>query len=332
MQKNAKSLLYILVSLIASSLALVAEEAEATETKEATPPAYQDLNAIAAIVEDQIVTIDEVRNEMLPIIRQLQTHCKSQEEYTQRVEQAQHDILQNLVDRILIVKEFERQGFQIPQTIVDHEYDEYIQTNFGGDRNLLLEYLGSQGKDIRQFKKEFREKLIVSAMRGKQQRSQSEISPEKIEQYYRTHTDQFQQDEQVKLYQIILQATNEQTSKTIQKQAEAILKRLEDGEDFIQIANSVNTDNDIGWITHADMIPTLADAAFALEKGQHSGIIHHANTFFILYVADKKPAGIRPLDEVREEIEILVSSQLARENIERWLHWLRKQAYVKYYL
>ena len=59
--------------------------------------------------------------------------------------------------------------------------------------------------------------------------------------------------------------------------------------------------------------------------------IRTENDIFILYVQDKREAGVQPLTEVRDQIERLLISQMARDAQERYLERLRRDGYVRYF-
>ncbi len=289
-----------------------------------------DLNGIAAIVEDHIITHNEIYQEMLPLLKQVQQEALNADDYELRLKSIETDVLQNLIDRVLIVKEFERQGFQIPDPVFDAEFNHHVESAFGNDRTLFLHYLKSQGKDLKQFRKEFKEKLIVSAMRAKKQSSQAEISPEKMEAYYDQHRADFQQDEQLHLLQVLLISENHEMLSAIEAKAKTIIARSQT-EPFESFYQDYGQASDLGWVSKMDLLEDLAEKVFLLDKGDCSQPIILNDTVFVFYVLDKKPAGLKPLDEVREEIELILSAQLIRQNIERWLKGLRKRAYIKIY-
>lgn len=289
-----------------------------------------DLNGIAAIVEDHIITHNEIYQEMLPLLKQVQYESLNAEDYEQRLKSIEADVLQSLIDRVLIVKEFEKQGFQIPDPVFEAEFNHHVEGTFGNDRTLFLHYLKSQGKDLKQFRKEFKEKLIVSAMRAKKQSSQAEISPEKIESYYEQHTVDFQQEEQLHLLQVLLSAENDESLSAVEAKANAILARTK-SEPFESFYQDYGQASDLGWVSKGDLLSDLAEKVFVLHTGDCSQPIILNNTVFVFYVLNSKPAGLKPLDEVREEIELILSTQLMRQNIEKWLKGLRKRAYIKVY-
>lgn len=299
-----------------------------------SPPSQEgmvlDLNGIAAIVEDHIITHNEIYQEMLPLLKQVQYEALNAEDYEQRLKSIEADVLQSLMDRVLIVKEFERQGFQIPDPVLEAEFNQHVESAFGNDRTLFLHYLKAQGKDIKQFRKEFKEKLIVSAMRAKKQSSQAEISPEKIEAYYDQHKADFQQEEQLHLLQILLSPEGNESLSSVEAKAKAIFDRSKT-EAFESFYQDYPQASDLGWIFKSDLLSDLSEKVFGLDKKACSQPITLQDTVFLFYVLDKKPAGLKPLDEVREEIELILNAQLMRETIEKWLKGLRKRAYIKVY-
>ena len=46
---------------------------------------------------------------------------------------------------------------------------------------------------------------------------------------------------------------------------------------------------------------------------------------------EKKPDGISPIDDVREQIEWTIAEQNGRAMYQKWVEGLRKKAFVKYY-
>ena len=63
-------------------------------------------NAIAAKVEGRIITVEQVRREMEPLLKQVSRISSNQQEYNANVTRLQRDVLQNLIDQILIVEDF----------------------------------------------------------------------------------------------------------------------------------------------------------------------------------------------------------------------------------
>ena len=111
-------------------------------------------NGIAAIVESKPITVDDIRREIAPLIPALQRECRNEQEFNQKLEALQDDVIQSLIDRELIVKEFYRKKDgedevrHIPVSYIDNRLAEVQADDFGGDRSKFLAYLRSRGLEI----------------------------------------------------------------------------------------------------------------------------------------------------------------------------------------
>ncbi|MEQ9824910.1 MAG: peptidyl-prolyl cis-trans isomerase [Puniceicoccaceae bacterium] len=297
-------------------------------------------NGIAANVEGRIITFSEIRREMAPLIPQVIRESRTRSEMTENLNNLAKEILQNLIDRILIVREYEQQEkFKIPQSYVENEFDDTLIRDFDNDRSRFLEYLRSQNMTIREFRRDLQENIIVSVMRSQMRRSMSKISPEKIEQYYVENKIQFFQEEQVHLRQIVLRAKSQDLMNLTLEKAKNIIYELDQGARFIDMATEHSEDTmadkggDWGWVQRSDIRKELGDVAFNLKANEYSREpIVMGNHVFILYVEEIRPEGIQPLEEVRELIENRIMTSISREAQSKWVNRLREKAYIRYYI
>lgn len=295
-------------------------------------------NGIVAVVEDKIITVADVMRELAPLQQQIRTSARNQKEYDQQMEQAEDSIIQDLVDRVLIIKDFYKdEKRHIPESYVDNAISDRIAEQFDNDRAKFLAYLRAQGKTIREYRKDVEEEIIYQYMRGQQHKSETIVSPVRIENYYKENKDKFYQEDQVHLRLIQLTRNQGETDETLLHQANQILARLKAGEKFEDLAKEYSRDTrrskggDWGWLKRSDFRPEFSERAFSLKKGETSDPIMLPEGCFLLYVEDRKYAGIQPIDSVRDQIERILVTQMSRASQEHWLERLRRNGYVKYY-
>lgn len=295
-------------------------------------------NGIAAIVEDRIITVGDIRREIEPLLPQIRLQSRNEAEFKKNVEEYEDEIIQNLVDQVLIVKDFySDEKRRLPETYVDEQLDERIATQFEGDRSKFLAYLRAIGKTQKEYRKMVREDIIVQVMRSQMHKSQTIVSPVRIENFYTENRDRFYQSDGVHLRLIRLAKIADEDDSILQQTADTIEKRLDEGAEFADLAKEYSQDvnkkdgGDMGWHPLSELREELANAAFALEPGEHSKPIHLGDDIYILYLEDKRLAGIQPLDKVRDQIERILVSQMAREAQDRWLERLRRDGYVRYF-
>ena len=134
---------------------------------------------------------------------------------------------------------------------------------------------------------------------------------------YKAKPERFKAPEQVQVRHILIAGT-EGTSRA---QAEKTLEDLKAGADFAALAKERSADQgsaakggDVGLFARGRMVPEFDEAAFALKKpGDLSSIVETKFGFHILKLDARRPAGLRPYEEVREELIKEVRGKLQQD-------------------
>jgi len=295
-------------------------------------------NGIAAIAEDKVITVDDVRREISPLIPQLQREARSEKEFNEKLEALQDDVIQQLIDRVLIVKEFRKdEKKHIPASFVENRIAEIQTEQFDNDRSKFLAYLRSRGITLRDYYKEVEEDIIYQYMRQQQRKTQTVISPVRIETFYKENKDRFYQEDSVHLRLIQLTHANGESDADLQAKADVVLARLKAGVKFEDLAKEFSQDSrhakggDWGWVKRSDFRKEFTDIVFNMKKDECSQPVVLPEGVFLLYVQDRKYAGIQQLDDVRDQIERILVQQMGQISDERWRERLRRNGYVKHF-
>jgi peptidyl-prolyl cis-trans isomerase SurA len=295
-------------------------------------------NGIAAIAEGEIITFEQLRKSLDPIVPKLRLQAKSEAEFSKLIEQVSKDILQNMIDHIIIVNEAYDKGIQIPPSYIDGEYESIIKKDFNGNRSQFLAYLNSNGQTQDEFREELKRNIIVNVMQSQNRKKQSQISPEKIEDYYVKNKIRFYQPELIHLKQIILMPKASETMESVLGTADEIIAQLDEGNPIHTLANaygdkSYNRINgDWGWIKREDLRSELSQVAFDLNIGEYTQPIQLGDAVFILYAENIQKEKIQPISQVRDVIEKTLSQEIAQNSLDEWLEDLRAKAYIRYFL
>lgn len=298
----------------------------------------QYANGIVAVAEDKIITVADVMQEIAPLLPQLKADARNDKEYYEQLERLQDGAIQDLIDRVLIIKEFRKdEKRHIPSSYVDNAIADELAERFEGDRSKFLAFLRGRGKTIREYRRDKEEEIIYHYMQGQQRKSQSVVSPVRIETYYNENKDRFYREDEVHLRMIQLTRTETDTDDGLKQQAGQVIARFKAGEKFEDLAKEFSRGTnrskggDWGWMQRSSFKPEFSEAAFNLKKSEASTPILLPEGCYILYAEDRHYAGIQPLDEVRDQIERVLITQMTRSSQERWLERLRRNGYVKHY-
>jgi parvulin-like peptidyl-prolyl isomerase len=234
----------------------------------------------------------------------------------------------------LILHDFDVEGYRLPETAVDELVQERIRERFG-DRITLMKTLQAQGQTYEKFRKDAREQYIVSALRAKSMSSAKIIiSPYKVETYYLGHQDDFKVEDEIKLRMIVLNKTAGDDTNTAALAGE-ILAKIKDGATFQEMASVYSQGSqrsqggDWGWVERSVLRKELADTAFTLKPGQVSSVLETPEACYLMLVEQARPAHVKPLNEVRSEIEVTLRTQAQKQLESQWIAKLKKKTFIR---
>ena len=295
----------------------------------------QVVDGIAAVVNGDVITFSQVRQLSAPREKLLRSQFTGQE-LENKLQEVRKLALKDLIDRRLIIQAFKKESFQIPDHIVDQRVHDIVRESFGGDRNTFVKTLEAQNYSLGEFKEKEMERIIVSAMRSHNVKTNYIISPTKIEDFYRKHRDLFTTKEEIKLRMIMISGQKDTGNAQAQKAlAEEVLGKLASGGEFEQVAQIYSEDStkenggDWGWIQRNTLAAPLEKFAFNMPVGRISSIIDYAGNYYILKVEDKRGGTTKSLAEARSDIEKKLIQDEAAQIQERWIASLREKAYIR---
>jgi peptidyl-prolyl cis-trans isomerase SurA len=322
-----RPLLVISLAILALNIPPVCRAAYAAEP--------EVIDGVAAVVNGEIITYSQVRQLVAPREKLLRSQYHDQE-LVNKIKEAREAALKDLVDRQLIIQAFKKDNFQIPDHYVDERMHEIIRESFGGDRNTFIKTLEAQNYTLGEFKKMESEKMIVQAMRSKNVKLNVLASPAKVDEYYKTHRDDFTSREQIKLRLIMIPSHASDGNAAAQKaMADEIHTKLVNGAEFDRMAQIYSEDStrerggDWGWVERKTLAAPLEKAAFNLSVGKVSRVVDFGGNYYILKVEGKHGGDTKSLEQARPEIEKKLIQLEAQNLQERWLASLRSKAYIR---
>ncbi len=299
------------------------------------------VDGVAAVVNRDVITISQVR-ELVGARERALRETYSGTELADKVKEMRLSALKDLVDRQLILQEFKKmqeKGANIPDYVIDDRVQTIIREEFGGDRSAFVRTLQAQGYTLTRFKEIEREKIIVQAMRQSKVDSNFVISPTQIQGYYNKNKTAYATPEQVRLRMIVIRegAGGDVPDVGSKKDlAQEIRQKVASGAEFDRMAQMYSEDEstqqvggDWGWVERNTLNEKLTAVAFSLRPGEVSPVVEISGTYYIIMVEAKKNASVKPIGDVRDEIEKNLIQQERMKAQQRWLDSLRQKAYVK---
>ncbi|MEW6303619.1 MAG: peptidyl-prolyl cis-trans isomerase [Verrucomicrobiota bacterium] len=293
------------------------------------------INGVVVIVNDAVITFKEMLDQTALAEEQLvRLYGNQPNVLEQKIAEVRENAIRLLVERQLILHDFKASGYTIPDSVIEDHIQDRIRRQFG-DRLTLMRTLREEGTTYERFRQEVREQFIVEALRAKNVSGEIVISPYKIETYYQQHKDEFKTDDQVKLRMIVINQLAGNPPGTAKKLCEEILAKLKEGASFAEMATIYSEGSqrrqggDWGWVDKSVLRKELADAAFKLEPGQFSGVIETPESCYVMQVEEKRTAGVKPLADVRDEIEKTLDAQERARRQGNYIKRLEKKSLIR---
>ncbi|MFO1371367.1 MAG: peptidylprolyl isomerase [Candidatus Competibacteraceae bacterium] len=259
------------------------------------------LDAIVAVVNDDVITRRELDATMTTIERQLQQ--KKVPVPPRAVLEQQ--VLERLILTQLQVRAAERNGITVDDATLNAAIENLARRN---NMNLtqMRQKVEQDGINFAKFREDVRREIMAVRLRQKLVDSQIQVSEQDVESLQAQQASQgsggtgSSGEREYHLAQILIALPENASPQQIdaaKRRAQEVLAQLHKGMDFRQLAVSVSADRqaleggDIGW-RRADQLPTLfAEVVPKLQPGQVSDPIRSPSGFHLVKVLEVKGGG-----------------------------------------
>jgi parvulin-like peptidyl-prolyl isomerase len=291
---------------------------------------------IIAIVNGDVITLMELNNTFEPYRKKIEESYRGPDK-EKIIADNRLMMLNKMIENILIDQEAKKTGL----IVKDEEVMETINNLLARKKYTMEDLLNNLAKENSTFeahKKDVKEHLLRMKLVRHELKSKIMITEEEIGEYYRQNRENYEGKEAVRLKHILLifpRGADEKVKTTLRAEADAILARLQKGESFDIIASRYSqgpaaaAGGDIGFVEKGSMQPVVDSVAFSLKKDELSGVIESPIGFHIIKVIDKRGAGIKPIESVREEIKAKIEEDKWDKKYLEWIKELRKKSVIE---
>jgi peptidyl-prolyl cis-trans isomerase SurA len=291
------------------------------------------VDRILAQVNDDIITLSDLNRQMAEIRQELSTRY-SGEQLEEEVKKAQSTALDELIREKLLVQKATELGFGSNIDVqVSAAIERIRKQNNIKDMQEFEQALAQQGMTLLEFRDKIRKQILAQGLIQEFVGSRITLTSQEIEKYYRDNETEYTTPEEVSLSEIIIPTEGDDGS--AMAKASEILSRLKKGESFATLASqyskgpTANKGGNIGSYTLPKLNPDIAKAIANVKEGDVTEIQKITEGYVIYRVDSRKPARVRPLDEVRDEIKNKIWQQKFTPEYDRYIAQLKEDAYIQ---
>jgi peptidyl-prolyl cis-trans isomerase SurA len=306
--------------------------------KTANPDSGKTVEEIIARVNNEIITRSEYDKARQAAAEDAKSECQNRctpEQLQITIEDRQKNSLRDLVDQSLLVQRAKDMGVSVEPELIKR-LDAIRTENKLSSMEELEKAVSGQGMNWEDFKNNIRSTLQTQRVISSEVGSHITISDEEVTKYYEAHKSEFVRPEQVALREIVVSTEGKKPEDLadLKKKAETALKRVQDGEDFGEIAKRLSDGSTksqggfLGIYKRGELSKELEDKVFKMKRKELTEVMETRQGFLILQVLEHYDEGEQSLAKVKNEIMDKLYGGRMEPAMREYLKTLREQSYV----
>jgi len=306
--------------------------------KTSNPDSGKTVEEIIARINNEIITRSEYNKARQTAEEDAKSECQNRctpEQLQTDIEDRQKHTLRDLVDQSLLVQRAKDMGVSVEPELIKR-LDAIRTDNKLPTMEALEDAVKGQGMNFEDFKNNIRNTLLTQRVISSEVGSHINISDDEVTKYYEAHKTEYVRPEQVALREIVVSTEGKKPEDLpdLKKKAETALKRVQDGEDFGEIAKRLSDGSTksqggfLGIYKRGELSKELEDKVFKMKRKDLTEVMETKQGFLILEVLEHYDEGEQALAKVKNEIMDKLYSGRMEPAMREYLKTLREQSYV----
>jgi len=292
------------------------------------------LDRIVAKVNADVITLMMLEDRVAGFLNIMKTEDSDDTQLKKnKIKKTVHD---GMIAEKIQIQEAEKLGMVMTEDDLQKAlYDIYKKNNITSEQFEII--LTNEGSNFDDYKKIIRDQILVSRVVQMEVGSAAAVGERSVRKYYRKNKKNFWVPEKMILSHIMFIRDNDSSDKERklqEKTAEEILRRIQAGENFFELAKKYSNDvsahsgGQLGVVGRGMMLPELEKAAFDLKVGEVSNIVKTVNGFHIIKCDNIIPGYTKEFKLVKSEIKKILSSEKREKRYQEWMSELKKKSFI----
>ncbi|MBT8430894.1 MAG: peptidylprolyl isomerase, partial [Altererythrobacter sp.] len=258
---------------------------------------YRELDAIVAVVEDDVVLASELLSRLTRIREQFEANNQPLPPNDVLVSQ----LMERLVIESLQLQEAERRGVRVDDERLTRAVMAYAEQN-NMDLDQFRAALAADGVSYLEFREQIRQEMVLSNLQRNIVNRRITITDKDINDLLNSPYYQQLLSDEFRVGHILLAIDDAATEEAIaeaQRSAVDIVRQLRDGADFAQMAVAKSAGaralegGDLGWRRAGELPSLFAEIVLGLEPGDTADPIMSSSGIHIVQLLEQRGAGMQ---------------------------------------
>jgi len=300
--------------------------------------AGKTVEEIIARVNNEIITLSEYEKAKQTADEDARQECQGRctpQQLQTDIDERQKNALRDLIDQSLLVQRGKDMGVSVEADLIK-QLDQIRIQNKLDSMEAFEKAVTSEGMNWEDFKNNIRNRILTQRVVSSEVGSHITITDDEVAKYYEAHKADYVRPEQVALREIEVntQGKSADDLPALKKKAETALKRVQDGEDFGEIAKRYSDSSTkdqggyLGMYKRGELSKELEDKVFSMKKNELTDVIETKQSYLILQLLEHYDEGQQSLAKVKNEIMDKLYNERMEPALRNYLKTLREESYV----
>ncbi|OGX55848.1 MAG: hypothetical protein A2447_04050 [Omnitrophica WOR_2 bacterium RIFOXYC2_FULL_38_12] len=286
---------------------------------------YAIEDAIVAVVNNELLTLKDLKNYILSTQASLVTEGIPEEKIKVIMAELQKNGLNKLIEDKLILSRANVIGLEVQDKLVNERMKE-IKSKYTSEQEFL-DALIKNGTNITELKSKYKDQFKIQFVIEHEVKSKIYVNPQEVTDFYESNKELFQKKERVVLDSIYISYGKDKAA--AQAKANEAIAKIMAGKDFLETAKEYSDSPSLGEIEKGQLMPSIEDIIFNMEEGGVSSQVEVDTGIYIFRISKIIEPKIAPLVEVKDKIYNYVYQNKLSEKFRTWLEELKNNAYIE---
>lgn len=300
-------------------------------------PGGSSINSVLASINGEPITLLDVVLETAPMERELAA-IYTGERLNREIVKLRRSVLEEIITRRLICREYASEPFQIPEQMVENMLDEHAKMLGGMTRKELENKLRENGMTLDDLRKKIRERIIVNILLIRNCDKQVVITPKDVYDEYMKNIDQWTHPALVEFQMIQLNRDGGRAGADAKQAAEKLQSLLKNSISealFVQLMEEYSDGPRNGFAASVEMPKLRPEFQTALKDkkiGDVIGPVQTPEAFFFIRIKSLQLSTPIPFDKIAPELERRMRTEAIQKKRDEYSKRLRQQALIQYFI
>lgn len=294
------------------------------------------IDGIAAIVNDEVITLQDLFRESGAILRDAEKNGKVDQDGRIKIHQT---VLDRLVEKRLVDQKVKELGIRVAEDEIRQAIEDVRKQNNMPDQATLAAALAQQGIPFDQYRAQLQEQLEKLKLVSQEVRAKIQVGEQEMREFYAANPSKFSEEETFRARHIFFRIDEKAPADEIKAAMSNVLMVLAEAKsdkDFAELAKKYSEDpaakkdgGNLGQFKKGDMLPELEAAITTMKPGEVSELVKTSAGLHIVRLEERSKGKLKDFESVKAQIEDTIYRKKSEERFSAWATELRSKASIE---